>query len=104
MCVLSTINYFGEIRFWSSWDLSVILKLPSPTESASPVLSLAITSCSRELFAGYSNNKVVTWVKPEGDHDQDNGDYVVVSSYPPSSVMLSERQAVESAASALKYF
>ena len=66
--------------------------------------SLAITSCSRELYAGYSNMKVATWVKLQGDPDADNGDYVVVSSFSTAAATIGERIAASSAASALKFF
>ena len=48
--------------------------------------------------------QVATWVKIKGDPDSENGDFVVVSSFPTGIPLLGDRVAASSAASALKYF
>ena len=70
--------------------------------------SLAVSSCSTKLYAGYSDTKIVTWVKPENDMLDDNGDYVVVPSSmthplpaPPTTQL---EKTVQSTTSLLKYF
>ena len=67
--------------------------------------SIAISSCSTKLYAGYSNMQIITWIKPETDPD-DNGDYVVVPSFltPPPTTNLSVVNAAQSTNSILKYF
>lgn len=66
------------------------------------IYSLAVSSCSTKLYAGYSNMQVTTWVKPETDPD-DNSDYVVVPSFltpPPPAA----NPAAQSTNTILKYF
>lgn len=92
----------GTIRFLSSWDLSLLCELPCPYDSA-PVLSLAVSSCSTKLYAGYSNMNVVTWIKPESDLDE-NGEYVVVPSLVPNALPSTLERNAQSTASLLKYF
>ncbi|XP_019849297.1 PREDICTED: lysosomal-trafficking regulator-like [Amphimedon queenslandica] len=94
----------GKIMFWSSWDLSEVCELSCPTEECNPVLSLAVSSCSTKLYAGYSNQQVVTWVKPETG-DEETGDYVLVP--PPNTLHHSPQlsdKAAQSTTSVLKYF
>lgn len=43
-----------------------------------------MSSCSTKLYAGYSNQQVVTWVKPETTDDE-NGEYVMVQ--PPPTLL-----------------
>lgn len=33
--------------------------------------SLTISSCSKELYAGFSNSRIVAWVKPKQDFCED---------------------------------
>ncbi|CAI8030834.1 Lysosomal-trafficking regulator [Geodia barretti] len=54
----------GNINLWSSWDLSLIREVPCPLPTSYPVLSIGISSLSKELYAGYSNRQLVAWVKP----------------------------------------
>jgi WD40 repeat protein len=54
----------GNINLWSSWDLSLIREVPCPLTTSYPVLSIGISSLSKELYAGYSNRQLVAWVKP----------------------------------------
>lgn len=61
----------GAVRLWSSWDLSQLREIPCPLDSPIPVLSVAISSCSKELYAGYSNQCLVAWVKPKHDASSD---------------------------------
>lgn len=67
--------------------------------------SLAVSSCSTKLYAGYSNQQVVTWIKPDVG-DEENGDYVVVPA--PNTLLHSSPQLAEKTAqsttSVLRYF
>ena len=83
------------------YDKFIILSL---SLSLSLYHSLAVSSCSTKLYAGYSNMQVVTWIKPETDPDETNGDYVVVPSFlapPPTSAV---EKTAQSTSSILKYF
>ena len=72
----------------------------------SSLYSLAVSSCSTKLYAGYSNGNIVTWVKPLSDAD-DNGEYVVVPSFvqpAPEPAGTGLEQTAQSTASMLRYF
>lgn len=76
----------GSIHMWSSWDLSFIFSIPCPFKSPSPaVLSLCISSCSRELYAGYSSQKLLAWVKLKQEACPDDLEYIVLTSRETSS-------------------
>jgi len=66
----------GNIRIWSSWDMSLLREIHCPLESSIPVLSITISSCSKELYAGYSNQQVVAWVKPKHITNHEEADFV----------------------------
>jgi hypothetical protein len=55
----------GNIRMWSSWDLSVIRDLKCPLDTSVAVLSLTISSSSKELYAVFKDDTIAVWVKPE---------------------------------------
>lgn len=61
----------GTINMWGSWDLSNLhqVSFPFGPSSSSPVLSIAISSCSKEIYAGYGCQKLAVWVKPKNPDD-----------------------------------
>lgn len=59
----------GTIYMWGSWNLTPMRQLLSPLETPSPVLSIAISSCSKEIYAGYSHQKLAVWIKPKSPDD-----------------------------------
>lgn len=67
----------GRISLWSSWDLSLIRDVVCPHQSPVKVVSLVFSSCSKELYAGYSNKTIVCWTKPDDNEVSSNG-YVLV--------------------------
>lgn len=75
---------------WGSWNLTLMRQLLCPFEPSSPVLryllpiqllpvvvtlvssspsSIAISSCSKEIYAGYGSQKLAVWIKPKSPDD-----------------------------------
>ena len=42
------------------------------------VYSLVFSSCSKELYAGYSNKTIVCWTNQDDDSEVNNNGYVLV--------------------------